>query len=79
MDSGSGIEALTAEELAALRSAATWYAKYHASIIAEHADDRSAYAVTERERYRELIRGLRKLGVMVTEPDAVRDAERRAA
>ena len=78
MSPGNGMETLTPDELAALRSAGSWYAKYHASIIAEHADDGSAYAVAQRERYRDLVQALRKLGVMVPEPDAIRQ-ERQAA
>lgn len=56
---------LTPQELAAVASAAAWYAKYHSRIIADRADDSSAYAVAQRERYAELVAGLEKLGVWV--------------
>jgi len=62
------INDLTDDELAEMRSAATWYAKFHARIIAERADDRSAMAVAQRDRYLGLISGLRKLGVRVVDP-----------
>jgi len=66
-------EDLTPQELEALRGAAVWYAKYHAADIAEHADDRSAAAIVEREEYLALVSGLRKLGVRVRVPDALMD------
>lgn len=53
-----------------IRSAATWYAKFHARIIAERADDRSAMATAQRDRYLTLIAGLRKLGARVVDPTA---------
>jgi len=56
-------EVMTESELRALTNAATWYAKYHESIIADLADDPSALAVTRREHYAELHAALRKLGV----------------
>jgi hypothetical protein len=59
---------LSEAELSALKNAATWYAKYHARIIAERADDRSAYAMAQRERYQALLAGLRKLGVRLRDP-----------
>lgn len=59
------LASLTDAEVAALASAASWYANYHARIIAERADDESAYAVAQRERYEDLAAGLRKLGVRV--------------
>lgn len=62
---------LTAAELAALRGAASWYASYHAREVAAGADDQSAYAVTDRERYLALVSALRKLGVRVALPDAL--------
>lgn len=62
------ISELSGQELAALVSAGTWYAKYHAAIIAERADDQSAHAVAERERYQDLIEGLRKLGLRIPDP-----------
>jgi hypothetical protein len=58
-----GTEDLTSEEVSALASAATWYANYHARIIAEKADDPSAQARAELERYETLLSGLRKLGI----------------
>jgi hypothetical protein len=61
---------LTDDELVELRSAATWYAKFHARIIAERADDPSAAAVAQRDRYLSLIGGLRKLGARVVDPTA---------
>lgn len=59
---------LSDAELSALKSAAAWYAKYHARIIAERADDRSASAMAQRERYDALLSGLRKLGVRLRDP-----------
>jgi hypothetical protein len=61
---------LSEEEIAEIRSAATWYAKFHARIIAERADDPSAMAVGQRDRYLILIAGLRKLGARVVDPTA---------
>jgi hypothetical protein len=59
------LASLTDTEVAALASAASWYANYHARIIAEQADDESAYAVAQRERYEDLVSGLQKLGARV--------------
>jgi len=39
---------LSERELEALSAAGTWYAKYHASIIAEQAQDGGAKAVEDR-------------------------------
>jgi hypothetical protein len=61
---------LSDAELAEIRSAATWYGKFHARIIAERADDPSATAVAQRDRYLTLIAGLRKLGVRIVDPTA---------
>lgn len=61
---------LSDDEIIELRSAATSYAKYHARIIAERADDPSAMAVAQREKYLTLIGGLRKLGARVVDPTA---------
>ncbi|MGI8462326.1 MAG: hypothetical protein ACR2OC_11955 [Solirubrobacterales bacterium] len=77
-------EPLTDAELSALKSAATWYAKYHARTIAERADDRSASALAQRERYQSLLLGLRKLGVRLRDPladtaPAQEQPERKAA
>jgi len=69
---------LTQQEIAALRRAAVWYAKYHESDISGLADDPSAYAVVEREEYLDLIAALGKLGVRLPVPDGVVD-ERQAA
>lgn len=66
-------------ELAAIRSAAVWYAKYRARTVAELVGDDSAYATTEREEYLDLISGLAKLGVRIRIPDALVDADSRAA
>jgi hypothetical protein len=59
---------LSEEEIVQIRGAATWYAKFHARIIAERADDPSAMAVAQRDRYLTLIAGLRKLGARVIDP-----------
>lgn len=69
---------LSERELAALASAGSWYANYHARIIAEQSDDESAYAVARRERYEELVSALRKLGVRVP-PSTARPSEQQAA
>lgn len=53
----------------ALRSAAVWYFKRHARIIAERADDGSAYATVQRERFLDLHTALWKLGVRLALPD----------
>ena len=62
------IHSLSAAELAAVKAAAAWYASYHASIIAERADDRSAQAIGQRDEYRSLLSGLAKLGVRMRDP-----------
>lgn len=59
---------LTEREVGALAAAGSWYANYHARMITERADDESAYAVARRERYDDLISGLRKLGVRLPHP-----------
>jgi hypothetical protein len=64
------IDALSEDEIVEIRQAAAWYAKYHARIIAERADDQSAMAVAQRDRYLALIAGLRKMGVRVVDPTA---------
>lgn len=69
---------LTEQEVAAIRRAAVWYAKYHESRISELAKDPSAYAVVEREEYLDLVAALGKLGVRLPVPDGVVD-ERQAA
>lgn len=73
------LNGLTTNELEALRSAAAWYASYHAGEIASEADDRSAYAVAERERYLALVSALRKLGLRIALPDALRGLSVEAA
>lgn len=70
-------EALTDDERQALTSAATWYFKHHTRIIADEADDRSALAVSHRERYLELHAALWKLGIRLALPDEL--APQRAA
>lgn len=61
-------------------SAAAWYARYHARMIADTADDPSAAAMADRERYLDLLAGLEKLGYRLRNPitPAERD-ERQAA
>ena len=58
-------------ELDAVIGAAVWYAKYHERIITELADDRSALAVSRRDRYQQLYNGLAKLGVRLRRPEGV--------
>jgi hypothetical protein len=70
MDPREQIQALAEDEIVEIRKAAAWYAKYHARIIAERADDQSAMAVAQRDRYLTLITGLRKMGVRVVDPTA---------
>lgn len=55
-----------------MRSAAVWYFKRHARIIADEADDLSARAVARRGDFLELHSALRKLGVPVALPDELR-------
>ena len=49
-----------------------WYYKRHARIIADEADNRSAFAVSHREDFLELHAALRKLGVLLALPDELR-------
>jgi len=79
VDSSGPLTELDGRELEALRGAATWYAKYHAPIIAEQADEESAYAVARREEYLDLVRALAKLGVRLRVPDSLAKLETRAA
>jgi hypothetical protein len=65
------LHTLTPRELQALRGAAIWYAKYHAGTVEEHARDKAAYAVSEREEYLDLVAALAKLGVKIRLPDAL--------
>lgn len=73
------IDTLSPDELAALRSAGAWYAKYHAGRIADLAHDPSAYAEVRREKYLALVSGLRKLGFETAVPDALQPLEQQAA
>lgn len=70
---------LTEEELDALTAAASWYASYAARDIAAEVGDESAYAVEARQSYISLVRGLRKLGIMLAVPDSLLEHSRRAA
>lgn len=63
------LEALSDSEVAAVCSAAVWYFKRHARIIADEADDFSGRAVSDREDFLELHAALRKLGIAVALPD----------
>ena len=58
-------------ELNALLEGATWYAKYHAYIINEQADDRSSAAASPRQRYADLHSALWKLGVKIRRPSGL--------
>lgn len=68
------VEELSFEETRVLRSAATWYYNRHARMIAEQADDHSAWAVAKREDFLELHSALWKLGVRLALPDELRQA-----
>lgn len=70
---------LDAEDLAALRRAGAWYAKYHAARIAELSEDGSAYSEQRVREYLTLVEALRKLGFDMALPDALRPATRAAA
>jgi len=70
---------LTPDEVAALTSAATWYANYSAREIAEEAGETHAYAVERRRSFLTLVFGLRKLGVAYAVPDELLDHARSAA
>lgn len=67
---GATLEELSERELEALVGGATWYAKYHQTMIAEDQDDRSAAAVSHREHLEALNTALRKLGVRLRRPAA---------
>lgn len=67
-----GMPDLSESELRALVAGATWYAKYHERMIAEYADDPSAFAVSRREHFQELHNALRKLGVRLRPPAGIR-------
>ncbi len=62
---------LSQPELRALLEAATWYAKYHESMIAGQVDDPSAVADARRTQFLNLHAGLRKLGVRIRLPDGL--------
>jgi hypothetical protein len=64
----AALETLSDHELEALIGGATWYAKYHESMIADGHDDGSAAALTRREHFEALNRALRKLGVRLRKP-----------
>jgi hypothetical protein len=68
MDFHDRIGQLSEEEFLQIRAAATWYANFHARMIAERLDDPSAMAVGQRERHEALLAGLRKLGARVHDP-----------
>ncbi len=70
--SSTALPELDPEEIEALRSAAAWYASSFRDEIAGEADDPSAYATVERERYLALCRALQKLGLRFALPDALR-------
>ena len=65
------LDSLSERELDAVIGAAVWYAKYHERIITELADDRSALAVSRRDRYRQLYNGLAKLEVRLRRPEGI--------
>lgn len=67
-----GIEQLTSSEQSVLVSAAVWYFKRHARIIADEAADRSALAVARRDDFLELHAALRRLGIPIALPDELR-------
>lgn len=62
---------LNQDEVHALTAAAAWYAKRHESMISAQADDLSASAAAERERYLTLHSALWKLGVRLRLPDGI--------
>lgn len=58
-------------ELEAVRAAAVWYACHQAAHIGELAGHRAAFALSEVDEYRALIRGLAKLGVRLPLPEGL--------
>lgn len=68
------LDDLSDDEREALISAAVWYAKRHAPMIAGLADDRSAMAVARRDRYQDLYSALAKLGVRLRRPEGIKAA-----
>lgn len=79
MQQDGPLSRLTKRELDALGDAALWHAKYRAADISERAAERSAADVVEREEYLDLISGLRKLGVRIAVPEALRAPADQAA
>lgn len=77
--SADAISDLTRAEFEALRSAAAWYAKYHAVRVAELGHDSSAYAEGRREKFLALVSALHKLGFDMALPDELRRRERQTA
>jgi hypothetical protein len=67
----SDLAELSPGELRELIAAAAWYAKRHEPFVAAIANDPSAGALVERERYLLLHDALRKLGVRLRLPDGV--------
>jgi hypothetical protein len=67
----SPLHDLTEREFDALVAAAAWYAKRHEGMISAVADDVSASATQQRERYLELHSALWKLGVRLRLPDGL--------
>jgi hypothetical protein len=65
------LQELSAAELDALLGAAAWYAKYHERMIADLADDRSAFAVARRDRYQALHSALARFGVRLRRPPGI--------
>jgi hypothetical protein len=65
------LDDLSGEEIQALAAAAAWYAKRHEGIISERADDATAAAIAERERFLTLHSALGKLGVRLRLPDGI--------
>jgi hypothetical protein len=68
MDFRDKLGELSEEEFLQIRAAATWYANFHARMIAERLDDPSAMAVGQRERHQTLLAGLRRIGARVHDP-----------
>jgi NaMN:DMB phosphoribosyltransferase len=67
----TALDELSETERDAVVSAAVWYAKHHESMIAALANDRSAMAFAQRQRYQELYDGLAKLGVRLHRPAGI--------
>lgn len=67
----ASLDELSETERDAVVAAAVWYAKHHEGMIATLADDRSAMAIAQRERYQELYDGLAKLGIRLHRPPGI--------